>query len=56
MRSVAIIGAGAGGAAAVAELTLAGHEVRLWNRSAATLEPSLNLTAATRPDSPPNGG
>jgi opine dehydrogenase len=39
MRSIAVIGAGAGGAAAVAELTLAGHEVRLWNRSAQTLAP-----------------
>lgn len=34
-----VIGAGAGGAAAVAELTQAGHEVTLWNRSTATLEP-----------------
>lgn len=34
-----MIGAGAGGAAAVAELTLAGHEVRWWNRTAATIEP-----------------
>ena len=39
MRSVAVIGAGAGGAAAVVELTLKGHEVRWWNRSAATIEP-----------------
>ena len=30
---VLILGAGAGGAAAVVELTLAGHEVTLWNRS-----------------------
>lgn len=36
---VTIIGAGAGGAAAVAELSLAGHDITLWNRSAATLEP-----------------
>ena len=36
---VAILGAGAGGAAAVAELTLAGHEVNLWNRSPQTLQP-----------------
>jgi len=36
---VAVIGAGAGGAAAVVELTLAGHEVRWWNRTAATIEP-----------------
>lgn len=38
---VAVLGAGAGGAAAVAELTMAGHEVRLWNRSASTLAPFL---------------
>jgi opine dehydrogenase len=36
---VAVLGAGAGGAAASAELTLRGHSVRLWNRSPATLEP-----------------
>jgi opine dehydrogenase len=36
---VAVLGAGAGGAAAVAELTQAGHEVSLWNRSAETLAP-----------------
>jgi opine dehydrogenase len=36
---VAVLGAGAGGAAAVAELSLAGHEVSLWNRSAGTLAP-----------------
>jgi opine dehydrogenase len=34
---VTVVGAGAGGAAAVAEFTQAGHEVRLWNRSAETL-------------------
>lgn len=38
---VAVIGAGAGGAAAVAELTLAGHEVALWNRSEQTLAPFI---------------
>lgn len=36
---VLILGAGAGGAAAVAELSLAGHDVTLWNRSADTLVP-----------------
>ena len=36
---VAILGAGAGGAAAVAELSQAGHELTLWNRSATTLAP-----------------
>lgn len=38
---VAVIGAGAGGAAAVAELTLAGHDTTLWNRSASTLAPFI---------------
>jgi opine dehydrogenase len=36
---ILIIGAGAGGAATVAELTNAGHSVTLWNRSAQTLVP-----------------
>ncbi len=36
---IAILGAGAGGMAATAELCLAGHELVLWNRSRATLEP-----------------
>lgn len=39
MATVAILGAGAGGAAAAVELTAAGHAVSLWNRSPATLEP-----------------
>jgi opine dehydrogenase len=39
MSTVAVLGAGAGGAAATAELAAAGHSVRLWNRSAETLEP-----------------
>jgi opine dehydrogenase len=34
---VAVLGAGAGGAAAVAELSAAGHEVSFWGRSRATL-------------------
>ena len=38
---VAVIGAGAGGAAAVAELVGAGHEVALWNRSERTLAPFI---------------
>jgi opine dehydrogenase len=37
MRKVAVVGAGAGGAAAVAELISAGHEVRFWGRSPQTL-------------------
>jgi opine dehydrogenase len=36
---VTVLGAGAGGAAAVAELVAAGHEVSFWGRSPATLEP-----------------
>jgi opine dehydrogenase len=39
MARVAVLGAGAGGAAAAADLTRRGHSVALWNRSAATLEP-----------------
>src|SRR5687767_12058333 len=36
---VTVLGAGAGGTSAAVELTQAGHEVALWNRSPATLEP-----------------
>ena len=36
---VLVIGAGAGGMSAVAELAKAGHDVSLWNRSADTLAP-----------------
>src|SRR5262245_33039096 len=39
MPKVAVVGAGAGGAAAVAELTAAGHEVRFWGRSQQTIAP-----------------
>jgi opine dehydrogenase len=39
VTAVAVIGAGAGGAAAVVELSLAGHDVRWWNRNAATIAP-----------------
>jgi opine dehydrogenase len=35
---VAILGGGAGGASAAVELTRQGHEIRLWNRSAAAIE------------------
>lgn len=38
---VAVLGAGAGGAAACVELTLAGHAVVLWNRSAQALMPFI---------------
>ncbi|EKF17482.1 NAD/NADP octopine/nopaline dehydrogenase [Nitratireductor pacificus pht-3B] len=37
------MGAGAGGAASVAELVQAGHEVHFWARSAGTLEPHVAL-------------
>ena len=39
--NVAVIGAGAGGAAAVAEAVLGGHRVSLWNRSLRTLQPFI---------------
>jgi len=39
MSKVAVVGGGAGGAAAVAELVAAGHEVSLWSRAAQTLAP-----------------
>jgi opine dehydrogenase len=39
--NVLVVGAGAGGAAAVAELTAAGHAVMLWGRSRETLAPFL---------------
>lgn len=35
---IAVLGAGGGGASAAVELTQAGHDVRLWNRSAAALD------------------
>lgn len=40
--NIAILGAGAGGASAVAELSLMGHVTRLWNRSAGTLKPFVD--------------
>jgi opine dehydrogenase len=36
---IAVLGAGAGGAAAVVELSAAGHQVALWGRSPSTLAP-----------------
>jgi len=36
---IAVLGAGGGGVSAAVELTKAGHDVCLWNRSAETLEP-----------------
>lgn len=46
MSTIAILGAGAGGLASVAELTRAGHDVRLWSRNPATLEPYLDGSVA----------
>ncbi|MDZ5454366.1 NAD/NADP octopine/nopaline dehydrogenase family protein [Labrys sp. ZIDIC5] len=40
---VAVLGAGAGGAATVVELVQAGHDVHFWARSAETLEPHVRL-------------
>ena len=37
MSRIAVLGGGAGGLSAVAELVAAGHQVRLWNRRAETL-------------------
>jgi opine dehydrogenase len=37
MRKIAVVGAGAGGAAAVVELVATGHDVSFWGRSPATL-------------------
>jgi opine dehydrogenase len=42
VTAVAVIGAGAGGAAAIVELSLAGHEVHWWNRNPATIAPFLD--------------
>jgi opine dehydrogenase len=39
MPKVAVLGAGAGGAAAVAELVAAGHDVSFWGRSPKTIAP-----------------
>ena len=41
IRRIAVLGAGNGGCAAAADLTLRGYEVRLYSRSQATLDPIL---------------
>ncbi|MGH7773371.1 MAG: NAD/NADP octopine/nopaline dehydrogenase family protein [Candidatus Binatia bacterium] len=41
IHKIAILGAGNGGCAAAADLTLRGYEVRLYSRSQATLDPIL---------------
>lgn len=40
--NVAILGAGNGGLSAAVELTLKGHDTRIWNRSPEALEPFIN--------------
>jgi opine dehydrogenase len=40
---VAVLGAGAGGAASVAELVQAGHDVHFWGRSSKSLQPHVDL-------------
>lgn len=44
MSVVAVLGAGAGGLSCAAELSLAGHQVRLWNRTAASLPASGTIS------------
>src|SRR3989337_2016864 len=41
IRKIAVLGAGNGGCAAAADLTLRGYEVRLFSRSESTLSPSV---------------
>ncbi|MFB3108072.1 MAG: hypothetical protein ACE1ZE_01740, partial [Candidatus Binatia bacterium] len=41
IHKIAVLGAGNGGCAAAADLTLRGFEIRLYSRSPATLEPLL---------------
>jgi opine dehydrogenase len=41
VTTVAVLGAGSGGLATTVELISAGHSVRLWNRSATTIEPCV---------------
>ena len=47
---IAILGGGHGAYAAAADLSEAGHEVRLWRRDAAALEPVLRAGAITLKD------
>lgn len=42
MSTIAVLGAGAGGAAATAELVQNGYQVNLWNRSLSTLQPFID--------------
>ena len=45
VRKIAVLGAGNGGCAAAADLTLRGYEVRLFSRSDATLMPIIKQGA-----------
>ena len=47
---IAILGGGHGAYAAAADLSEAGHEVRLWRRDAAALEPVVQAGAITLKD------
>ena len=42
IRKIAVLGAGNGGCAAAADLTLRGHEVRLYSRSPNTIQPIVD--------------
>src|SRR5918999_4499565 len=47
IRKIAVLGAGNGGCAAAADLTLRGYEVRLFSRSDATLLPIIKRGGIT---------
>ena len=47
IRKIAVLGAGNGGCAAAADLTLRGYEVRLFSRSDATLLPIIKQGGIT---------
>ena len=47
---IAILGGGHGAYAAAADLSETGHEVRLWRRDAAALQPLLRAGAITLKD------
>jgi len=47
LKSIAIIGAGNGGCAAAVEFTQLGYDVRLYGRSASTVEPLIARGASS---------
>ena len=49
---IAILGGGHGAYAAAADLSEAGHKVRLWRRDAAALQPAVSYTHLTLPTTP----